>query len=105
MGGLEHGRMGQAHICGQHGYPNGDSTHIQPGFTPNSLYLEPVLDGGLRHNTVNNDDCVTEGTCRSFRPSPPMRRPSRQAMDKPYSTMVSFTKEVNITTRNMFLLT
>jgi hypothetical protein len=73
--------MGQAHTCGQHGYPDGDSTRIQP-----------VLDGGLRYNTVNNDDCVTGGIWRSLKPSLPIRRPSRQAMDIPYNTMVSFTK-------------
>jgi hypothetical protein len=106
----EHSRVDLGDAWGQHGHSDGDSTHFQPGFTPYSRHLEPVLEGKLCHinhwdvdNTMDNHDCVAEttlvtvaeSTCSDPHPGHPMRCPSRQAMDIPYNTMVSFTKEVN----------
>jgi hypothetical protein len=122
MGELEHGRVGLIHTWGQHGHPDGESTHVPPGSTPDSLGLEPVLDGGpgpisypVVDNNVNNGDCVTKATVvavagntrGSPQPSYPMRCrmrcPSRQAMDIPYTTMVSSTKQIEHHCKKHFL--
>jgi hypothetical protein len=100
----ELGVMGLGDTWGQHGR---DPTHCQLGSAPCGLALGSVLRGqhpdrqwGVDKTLEGDDDCITEipsvtvadTTCGDLQTSPSLRSPSRQAMNVPYDTMVSFTR-------------
>jgi hypothetical protein len=105
----EHGGVDIMGIWAQHVHSGGDSTHCQPDFTPDRVHTEPVLKRGpssihrwsVEGTMVDDYDCVNENaavtvaerTSGNLQPSPLLPRLYRQAMDVPYTTMVSFTKE------------
>jgi hypothetical protein len=115
----EHARLDFLDTWGRYGHSGGESTQSQPGFIPYSLHLEPVLEGRLSpvnlqdvdNTMVHHDervaevisDTVAESPCIILQPSPLLRRPSRQAVDVPYNTMVSFSKEIAFSCRKYFL--
>jgi hypothetical protein len=94
-GGPEFGRVDPRGTLGQHGYSGGDTTHSQPGSTPYGLPLEPVLGGpypsshwSVDGNMVDDESYIAGLTSVTV---------SETTCDVPYSTMVSFTTDVEYT--------
>jgi hypothetical protein len=111
--GLGGGGLGDA--WGQHG---SNPKYCQPGFVPCSLALGPVLrgpDSDMRWDDDKmldgDDDCiteypsatVTETTCGQLQPIRSLRSSSRQAMNVPYDTMVSFTGDFELISKRPIL--
>jgi hypothetical protein len=101
----EVGGEGLRDAWGQHGR---DPTRCQPGFAPCSLALgllggtQPDKQWDVDKTVLGDDDyiaknssvTVAETTCGYLQSSPSLRLPSRQGMDVPYDTMVSYTGDV-----------